>query len=228
MRVPVVLVLALAVAGDTRADNGDPGAIQVQIDHRDLRFTAESWFGAPAIDVSVLTMSPVEDGENSGYGWRDHPTLNRRKFHHGTDYNADRGAPVLAAGDGVVVFASRYYGYGKLVEIDHGGGVVTRYAHLQNFDVKKGDTVSAGSQIGKVGSTGRTTGAHLHFEVRIEGRSVDPKVALAVAEIQRTDPMLGAIAAKELAPEIQNKALDAHDETNRKRARRERRPQILW
>jgi murein DD-endopeptidase MepM/ murein hydrolase activator NlpD len=233
--LPVALVVAASFGG-AGADNNDPGVpptdpsadVRARRDHRDIVYTAGTWLGTASADLTVLTTSPVKDVESSGYGWRDHPTLNRRKFHHGTDFSADRWTPVLAAGDGVVAWTGRNEGYGKSIEIDHGGGVLTRYAHLHRIEVKAGDVVMAGSQIGRVGSTGRTTGAHLHFEVRLDGRSVDPKVAMKVGDLQRTSPDLAATAARELDPEIQNKALDAHDPTNRKRARRHRRPQVLW
>src|SRR5262249_21296923 len=142
----------------------------------------------PTPDLRVLTTEPVERSESSGYGWREDPVNKRRKFHHGTDYRGKPGTPVLAAGNGVVVFAQRCSGYGKVVFVDHGGGVVTRYAHLRKIEVKQGMLVSAGDRIGQVGSTGRTTGPHLHFEVRVDGRDVDPNMALAVAGLMRESP----------------------------------------
>src|SRR5512139_3082102 len=129
-------------------------------------------------DLSMLTTEPVARTESSGYGWREDPINKRAKFHHGTDYRGKRGTPVLAAGNGTVIFAGRRGGYGRVVFVDHGNGVITRYAHLRRIDVKVGDTLAGGQQLGQLGSSGRTTGAHLHFEVRLGSRSVDPSTAL--------------------------------------------------
>lgn len=154
-------------------------------------------------DVSVLTTEPVADTESSGFGWRDDPIRHRAKFHTGTDFRGKRGTPVLAAGPGVVVFAGRRGGYGNLIEIDHGGGVITRYAHLQRMHAKEDVVVIGGQQIGDLGSTGRTTGPHLHFEVRLADSPVDPVTALTVAQLVREAPAMGRIAAFALAPEVQ-------------------------
>ena len=123
---------------------------------------------------------------------------------------------MLAAGDGVVVFAGRQGGYGNVVYVDHGGGVVTRYAHLRRIETKKDASVTAGERIGQVGSTGRATGPHLHFEVRLDGRAVDPVTAMTVAELERADPRAGQLAAFALSPEIQ--AAVARRRSDRKQA----------
>lgn len=125
--------------------------------------------------MALLTVSPVAGVESSGYGYRRDPINRRRKFHKGVDYRADRGTPVYAAGPGVVQVARRKGGYGRLVLISHGGGVETRYAHLQRIKVKRGQFVPAGTLIGTVGATGRATGPHLHFEVRRDGEPMDPR-----------------------------------------------------
>lgn len=124
--------------------------------------------------LGSLTVEPVTGAETSSYGYRRDPFTNRLKMHKGVDYRAPRGTPVVAAGPGVVRFARRKSGYGRVVMIDHGHGVQTRYAHLQTIDVDRGDRVSSGTQIGTVGSTGRATGPHLHFELRIDGEPYDP------------------------------------------------------
>lgn len=166
---------------------------------------------APAIpDLTVLTTSPVPDVESSGFGWRMHPILHYNKFHSGTDFKADRGTPVYAAGTGVVAFAGVRSGYGKLVMIDHGGGVLTRYAHLSAIDVKPGATIAASARLGRVGATGRATGPHLHFEVRLDDRPVDPTMALKVAALQRTDPAAARLAAWTLTPEAMARKVDRH------------------
>lgn len=169
-------------------------------------------------NLSVLTTEPVERCESSGYGWREDPMRKTERFHHGADYRADRGTPVLAAGDGVVVFAGRRGGYGNVIFIDHGNGIVTRYAHLKRIETKKGAILTAGTRIGQVGSTGRSTGPHLHFEVRIEGRDVDPNTALIVAEISRESPELGHLASYALSPELQKHSRDMQDTKNRRNA----------
>jgi murein DD-endopeptidase MepM/ murein hydrolase activator NlpD len=180
----------------------------------------ESWAPAPP-DLRVLTTEPVERTESSGYGWRADPKNRRQKFHHGSDYRGKPGTPILAAGEGTVIFAGRRGGYGNVVFIDHGGGIVTRYAHMRRIETKVGATVDAGERIGQVGTTGRTTGPHLHFEVRLAGRSVDPNTALTVAEIMRESPGAGQLASFALAPELQSRSRDLQDPGNRRALRRQ-------
>jgi murein DD-endopeptidase MepM/ murein hydrolase activator NlpD len=192
-----------------------PMPIQVQLSLRTLVAKLEQLPPATP-DVSVLTNEPVARSESSGYGWREDPKNKRQKFHHGSDYRGKPGTPVVAAGPGTVVFAGRRGGYGNVIFVDHGNGVITRYAHLRRIEAKKGAAVTAGERIGQLGSTGRTTGPHLHFEVRLEGRSVDPNTALAVAELMRESPSAGAVAAYSLAPELQADARDMHDAKNRR------------
>ncbi|MGE5186752.1 MAG: M23 family metallopeptidase, partial [Acidobacteriota bacterium] len=185
----------------------------------------------PAPDLSMLTTSPVLE-ESSGFGWRDDPIRHTPRFHSGTDFRADPGTPVHVAGSGVVVFAGRQSGYGNIIYVDHGGGVVTCYAHLRKIEVAKHAKVSAGDRIGQVGSTGRATGPHLHFEVRLEGRPVDPVTAMSVAALERESPSAGRLAAYALAPELQAKARDGsdrhHGASRPERAGRAPRQQVLW
>ena len=96
-------------------------------------------------------------------------------MHSGLDFRGPKGAPILAAAKGRVSFVGRKSGYGNVVEVDHGNGVMTRYAHMSAFKSKVGQAVEAGQPIGAIGSTGRSTGPHLHFEVRINGRAVNPR-----------------------------------------------------
>lgn len=112
---------------------------------------------------------------SSGFGNRKDPFSRRKAFHSGLDFPAPSGTTVLSAGEGTVSFVGQKSGYGNVVEVSHGGGLVTRYAHLSAFLVKEGQEVSAGSPIARVGSTGRSTGPHLHFEVRRRDEAADPK-----------------------------------------------------
>lgn len=116
---------------------------------------------------------------SSGFGNRTDPFTGGRAYHSGIDFPAPKGTPVLSAGYGKVTFVGQRSGYGNLVEITHAGGLVTRYGHLSAFLVKEGQVVKAGTPIAKVGSTGRSTGPHLHFEVRSKDQALDPNKYLA-------------------------------------------------
>lgn len=111
----------------------------------------------------------------SGFGWRIHPILKVKKFHYGIDFTAQRGTPIYATGDGrVSKVKTSLGGYGKEIEINHGFGFVTKYAHLQKFNVKLGQRVTRGDIIGEVGSTGSSTAPHLHYEIIHKGQKVNP------------------------------------------------------
>lgn len=111
---------------------------------------------------------------SSGYGWRMHPILHKRLFHRGVDIAAPHGARIVAAASGTVIFAGDRGGYGNVTMIDHGDGLVTVYAHQSSIGVSEGQRVRGGQAIGRVGSTGNSTGPHLHFEVRVNGSTVNP------------------------------------------------------
>jgi murein DD-endopeptidase MepM/ murein hydrolase activator NlpD len=118
---------------------------------------------------------PVEEGWlSSRYGKRSDPFTGKQDFHKGLDFAGKKGTGVLAVGDGVVSWSGKRTGYGKLVEINHGNGYVTRYGHNQRHLVKVGDTVKKGQQVAMMGSSGRSTGPHVHFEVLRNGKRVDP------------------------------------------------------
>jgi len=118
---------------------------------------------------------PIHSGYiSSKFGYRRHPTGGRTRFHSGVDFASKRGTPVHATADGVVVFSGWRSGYGRLVEIRHMDGMVSRYAHNQTNLVAQGEMVEKGQVIAKLGSTGRSTGPHVHFEVRIDGQAVNP------------------------------------------------------
>ncbi|MBO7318071.1 MAG: M23 family metallopeptidase, partial [Bacteroidales bacterium] len=126
----------------------------------------------------VPAIQPVRDKDlkriASMYGWRIDPISGRRTYHDGIDLSANRGVPVYASGNAQVSYTGWKQGYGRVVELDHGFGYVTRYAHLHKIDVKKGQSVKRGQQIGQVGSSGKSTGAHLHYEVIYRGHTIDP------------------------------------------------------
>jgi hypothetical protein len=119
---------------------------------------------------------------SSGFGNRNDPFTRRKAFHAGIDFPAPTGTTVLSAGAGTVTFVGQKSGYGKVVEVSHGKGLITRYAHLSAYLVTEGETVLTGTPIARVGSTGRSTGPHLHFEVRRNDRPVDPRSYLAVGK----------------------------------------------
>lgn len=138
-------------------------------------------------DIEPLTLSdelsigasprlrPLRGGRlTSRFGYRTHPVLGGRRFHAGIDLAASHGTPVTATSSGRVTSAARRGAAGNMVVIDHGGGIETRYAHLSRFAVRPGDRVTENQVIGFVGSTGRSTGPHLHYETRSYGRPVDP------------------------------------------------------
>jgi murein DD-endopeptidase MepM/ murein hydrolase activator NlpD len=112
---------------------------------------------------------------SSSYGWRMDPILGKRAFHEGIDFSAAHGEPIYATAGGIVMKASRSGAYGNLITINHGGGLQTRYAHISKILVKRGDIVKKEDLIAYVGNTGRSTGPHLHYEIRLNKHSLDPK-----------------------------------------------------
>lgn len=125
---------------------------------------------------SVPSRMPIRNTYiTSGFGGRADPFDGGSAFHKGVDFHANVGDPVMSVADGVVSYAGVRGGYGNVVEVDHGNGYVTRYAHNSRLVVKVGDLVRAGQQVAKAGSSGRSTGAHVHFEVWADGRVVNPR-----------------------------------------------------
>lgn len=133
----------------------------------------------------MLALRPITSSArmSSGFGYRIHPVTGKSQFHKGMDFAAPIGTPIYATGNGVVTFSGWGTGYGRYVEVDHGNGngTVTRYAHTSANYVNVGDTVYANQQIAAVGNTGRSTGAHLHYEVRQNGQAINPQTYLAMA-----------------------------------------------
>jgi len=140
--------------------------IQEEIRRKQGAYTGTPWHGR--------FIRPAPGRISSPYGWRIHPITHRRQFHTGVDIAAPYGTPVKAGGDGRVIYTGLRGGYGKTVIIDHGDRVSTLYAHLSSISVSDGTPVKAGQVIGRVGSTGFSTGPHLHFEVRVNGKHVNP------------------------------------------------------
>lgn len=122
----------------------------------------------------ALTVKPTEGRLSSRFGPRRLPFEKRARQHSGLDLAAPKGTPIKAAGAGQVLSIGWRGAYGRVVEIDHGQGLTTIYAHMDKYIVKKGQAVAAGQNIGQVGNTGRSTGPHLHFEVRVNDLPIDP------------------------------------------------------
>jgi murein DD-endopeptidase MepM/ murein hydrolase activator NlpD len=127
------------------------------------------------------TAMPIESYPylSSSYGWRRNPFNGQMSMHEGLDFSAPQGTPIRSAAGGVVRTVTVHQGYGNMVEIDHGEGLMTRYAHAKVVLVKEGEVVTRGQLIARVGSTGLSTGPHLHFEVRKDDRPLDPRAFLA-------------------------------------------------
>jgi murein DD-endopeptidase MepM/ murein hydrolase activator NlpD len=124
--------------------------------------------------AATPNLMPVEGWFSHGYGWRKDPFTGDREFHRGMDIVAQAGTPIIAPADGVVSRGGRFPQLGNSVDLAHGYGYVTRYAHMSEIKVKAGDRVRRGEVIGRVGSTGRSTGPHLHYEVFRDGKRVNP------------------------------------------------------
>jgi len=147
----------------------------------DLMTVVESRLFDQKIRSAMLpTQSPVRVAHlASGFGWRIDPFTGRSALHTGLDFQADTGTPILAAAGGIVVAQEFHPAYGNMVEIDHGNDLITRYAHATRVWVKKGDLVKRGQKLAEVGTSGRSTGPHLHFEVMVQGVPQDPQKFLA-------------------------------------------------
>ena len=132
-----------------------------------------------ALASATPSVWPVAGWLTSSYGSRRDPITQGSDFHPGLDISADYGQPVLATGDATVAAVGPNGAYGNMVMLDHGFGIVTKYGHLSRFNVRGGEPVRRGDVIGYVGSTGRSTGAHLHYEIWMNGRLTNPMTLLA-------------------------------------------------
>lgn len=159
----------------------------------DLLTVAESrLFDQKMRTMMVPTQEPVPGANlGSSFGWRIDPFTGRSALHTGLDFQADTGATIVAAAGGVVVTQEFHPAYGNMVEISHGNDLITRYAHASKVFVQKGDLVKRGQKIAAVGTTGRSTGPHLHFEVLVQGVPQDPQPFLLAGQ-GLSEPVAGA------------------------------------
>ncbi|MCG8460592.1 MAG: M23 family metallopeptidase [Holophagales bacterium] len=162
--------------GDSALPSDDLEAIQAQLEGlvADMEIVEESLGQRRAMLSSMPTVAPVKGIFTSAYGMRKDPFTGRRAMHHGIDISAPFGREVVAPGDGMVIKAGRAAGYGNVVYLSHGFGVTTRFGHLSKVSVEVGQKVERGDVLGKVGNTGRSTGIHLHYEVRVNGKAENP------------------------------------------------------
>ena len=134
--------------------------------------------------VSIPTGMPLHDAMlTSDFGMRTHPILGGRRNHKGVDLAQPTGTPVYATADGIVSRAEPFSSYGNYIQIEHGGELQTRFGHLSGYAVVAGEQVHKGQLIGYVGSTGRSTGPHLHYEVRVAGEAVDPRPYMVATDL---------------------------------------------
>lgn len=148
---------------------------QARLQKQDYEMILAHLEGASHQIHTTPSLKPVNVGfVSSRYGWRMDPITGRRTMHRGVDYSARMGTPVMVTADGVVTFSGVLQTYGNVVEVSHGKGFITRYAHLQRRLVQKGQRVTRGDVVGRVGSTGRSTFSHLHYEIEQEGERIDP------------------------------------------------------
>jgi murein DD-endopeptidase MepM/ murein hydrolase activator NlpD len=148
--------------------------IQQKIAISQAREAASKALGKKFTSGTGIFGFPSNASISSPFGWRMHPILGYRRFHAGIDFAGDYGSAILATDSGTVIFAGWYGGYGRAVIIDHGKGITTLYGHTSELFVTEGQSVQRGQQIAAVGSSGLSTGPHLHFEVRQDGTPIDP------------------------------------------------------
>jgi murein DD-endopeptidase MepM/ murein hydrolase activator NlpD len=166
------------------------------VEHRaDYMNVVETALMSDKIKSKLLpTIQPVNVSYNaSGFGWRLDPFTGHSAFHEGIDFPSANGTPIVAAAGGVVIAAEYHPQFGNMVDIDHGNDIVTRYAHASRLLVKLGDIVKRGQHIADIGSTGRSTGAHLHFEVHVKGVAQNPHKFLSAGADQAN---VAALASK--------------------------------
>ena len=153
----------------------DSNAFEAQLHRVNVGRAQMDQYGRTLAAVPMRKPVIGEAEMTSPFGTRKHPILKRRSIHTGIDLRGDIGEPVAATATGKITIARRQGGYGNMVEINHGNGLATRFAHLSQISVKVGELVDIGDTVGKIGSTGLSTGPHLHYEIRVKGEAVDPQ-----------------------------------------------------
>lgn len=157
----------------------------------DTKSADQTEMTAPIVDGLQMPLADPralpDPAVSSSFGWRADPLQGHRKFHNGTDLKLAYGEEVRAAAGGVVTFAGEQPGYGLVVKVDHGDGLETRYAHLSSAAVRQGMSIDAGTPIARSGNSGRSTGPHLHFEVRKDGQPIDPERVIGFVPVADTD-----------------------------------------
>jgi murein DD-endopeptidase MepM/ murein hydrolase activator NlpD len=169
---------------DENGESLTPELFKIEISQLTSRFTEQNkqlatiqklFLTRDSITSAIPQGRPIAGGWlSSSYGYRIDPFNGKKTFHSGIDFAAKEGTNVNAVADGIVSFIGERSGYGELIELDHGNGYVTRYAHNEKIIVKTGDRIKKGEAIALLGSTGRSTGPHVHFEVLLEGTKIDP------------------------------------------------------
>ncbi len=204
---------ALANSAATATTTADPFHVssedlkssETALGKSDPKFRAlhDSWGrikGTKAAEVSIPSINPVESMNfSSNFGMRRAPTRGASRNHKGVDIPGPVGTPIYATADATVDRAERVRGYGKFIELNHGNAITTRYGHMSALNVYAGQRVRKGEIIGYMGSTGRSTGSHLHYEVRIAGEAVNPKAFFAASKVvEAPQPVVVATATNRL------------------------------
>ena len=163
-------------------------ALAAVADAADRSSIARSSVSRAVSGVSIPSLMPVNNVRlTSSFGMREHPVLGGRRAHKGVDLAAPVGTPIVATADGIVSKAQWFGGYGLFVAIEHGGNIQTRYGHMSRLNVADGQRVHKGDVIGFIGTTGRSTGPHLHYEVRVNGDAVNPIPYMQADQLARDD-----------------------------------------
>ena len=179
------LGIKVTKSSHAKRDSGGPFIALKEKEHDKLLFKADKYL--ETIRYTPLGR-PVTGQISSGFGTRLDPMNGEGAHHTGIDFRGKRGEKVFATGAGVVIQANRNGNYGNFVMIDHGNGYTSSFAHLERFLVKKGDRVERGQVIGKIGSSGRTTGAHLHYEVSLKNTPINPARLMKISGLSLSTP----------------------------------------
>jgi murein DD-endopeptidase MepM/ murein hydrolase activator NlpD len=167
------------VPGSSASNSGGPFVAADKSNYDELMYRTDDYLET----LKVMPLGrPVKSSVSSWFGKREDPLNQKDAFHEGIDFRGRKGDPILATGDGKVVFAGRNGGYGNFIKIDHGNGYTSAFAHMDSFDVSKGDYVKRGQRIGRIGNSGRSTGSHLHYELNYRGRPANPYTFMKVTE----------------------------------------------